>query len=236
MKKQIINRSPLTSIIIPVYNAENYIQETIQSVLNQTYRPVEIIVVDDGSTDQSAENIRQFQQSEVKYHFQSNLGAASARNRGIELAQGEFLGFLDADDLWLPKKLELQMRSFQKHPELDMVFGHIKQFRSQELNAVEHWEAVLEKKDIPGISVCTMLIKMKSFQRIGLFEIQWRVGEFLDWYTKAKEAGLKSHMLKEIVTMRRIHTDNIGVRERQAQADYLHILKKTIDRRRNKND
>lgn len=236
MNIQIINRSPLISIIIPVYNAESYIKKTIQSVLNQTYRPVEIIVVDDGSTDQSAENIRQFQQPEVKYHFQSNLGAASARNRGIELAKGEYLSFLDADDLWLPNKLELQMRSFQKHPELDMVFGHIKQFRSQELNAVEHLETDLEKKDIPGISICTMLIKMKSYKRVGLFEIQWRIGEFLDWYAKAKEMGLKSHMLKEIVTMRRIHTDNLGIRERQAQADYLHILKKTIDRRRNKND
>src|ERR1700758_706720 len=102
-----MNEKSLISVIIPVYNAEKYLAEAIESVLAQTYRPIEVIVVDDGSTDSSADIAKRF--ASVRYCFQSHSGLGATRNRGIDLSQGKFLAFLDADDLWVEDKLTHQM-------------------------------------------------------------------------------------------------------------------------------
>jgi len=225
--------NPLVSVIIPVYNGERYLAEAIESVLAQTYRPIEIIVVDDGSTDGSADVAKRFG-SPVRYDFQPNSGAGAARNRGAELARGSVLAFLDADDIWLADKLARQMAAFDADPELDMVFGHVRQFYSTELD--EHvrrntrYAAEIMQGYVPG----TLLIKRGAFFRAGPFATNWRVGEFIDWYLKAMEQGLKSFLLPEIVMKRRLHANNMGIRERKHQTDYVRILKASLDRRRKK--
>ena len=100
---------PLVSAIIPVYNCERYLAEAIESVLAQTYRPIGIIVVDDGSTDGSADVAKSFTDPQVRYFYQPNSGQGAARNQGTNLARGSFFTFLDADDLWTDNKLELQL-------------------------------------------------------------------------------------------------------------------------------
>jgi glycosyltransferase involved in cell wall biosynthesis len=225
--------SPLVSVIIPVYNGERYLAEAIGSVLAQTYRPVEIIVVDDGSTDGSADVAKRFD-SPVRYDFQPNSGAGAARNRGVGLAQGSFLAFLDADDLWAEGKLARQIAAFDDDPELAMVFGHVKQFYSPELDEHVKKRIGLLVETIPGHHVGAMLIKRGAFLRVGMFETGWQIGEFIDWHARAVELGLKSSMLPEIVMKRRIHMNNMGRRERKHQTDYVRILKASLDRRRKK--
>ena len=109
---------PLVSIIIPVYNAERYVYSTLDSVLNQTWRNLEVIVVDDGSTDRSMEVCQQFDDPRIIYVEQKNSGCASARNAGIRHACGEYLGFIDADDTWMPEKITRHMRQFDQDPDL----------------------------------------------------------------------------------------------------------------------
>ncbi len=225
------NNFPLISVIIPVYNGENYLADAIESVLAQTYPAVEIIVVDDGSTDGSAGIIRQFSPP-VRYCFQENRGLGAARNRGVSESRGDYLSFLDADDLWLPDKLSRQMEVFQTNPDLDMVFGRIEQFVSPELNRERGSGLERGREIVPGYSAITLLIKRNSFFQAGLFATGWRVGEFIDWYLKAQEAGLKSDMRKEVVARRRIHNDNMGIREQSFRGDYVRILKASLDRRR----
>ena len=106
-----MDNTPLVSVVIPMYNVENYIGETLQSILNQTYKNIEIIVVDDGSKDKSAEVVKDYQQKNacIRYIFQENSGVSAARNRGIEEASGEYIAFLDSDDLWLESKIEKQL-------------------------------------------------------------------------------------------------------------------------------
>lgn len=106
-----MDNSPLISVIMPMYNTEGYIQKTIESVLAQTYSNFEVIVVDDGSLDRGAEIVQELalKDSRVKYYFQNNAGVSSARNNAIVLSTGEYLAFLDSDDLWLPNKLSKQM-------------------------------------------------------------------------------------------------------------------------------
>lgn len=117
-----INRMPKVSVNIPVYNDEKYIRETLNSALSQTYKELEVVIVDDGSTDRTAEIIRSYRDPRIKYHYQPNQGIGAARNKALELSSGKYIAFLDHDDLWLPKKLEKQIALFEKNPELGLVF------------------------------------------------------------------------------------------------------------------
>ena len=223
--------NPLISVIIPVYNYERYLAQAIKSVLAQTYRPVEIIVVDDGSTDGSAEVAKRIT-SPVKYCFQHHSGIGAARNCGIHLAQGDFLAFLDADDLWMKDKLARQMKAFNDNPELDMVFGYARQFYSPDLAKSMKEKVHYSRETMPAYGACTLLIKREAFLRVGFFATGWCVGEFIDWYLKAMELRLKSLMLPAVLMKRRVHGKNTVIRHTDSKTDYLHILKASLDRRR----
>ena len=224
--------SPLVSVIIPVYNAGLYLAEAVKSILDQNYRPIEIIIVDDGSTDNSAEVAKSFGSS-VSYHFQPNAGAGAARNRGVDLSKGVFLSFLDADDLWVEGKLSRQMSILAGDPELSMVFGHVQQFFSPDLDEEERKKIDLPVETMPGYHAGTMVLRRDAFFQVGPFE-SWQMGEFIDWHVKAMEKKLKSFMLPETVMKRRIHSNNMTIRDRGNQMDYVRILKAALDRRREK--
>ena len=113
---------PTVSVVIPVYNGERYLAQAIQSVLDQTYKNFELIVVDDGSTDSSAAIAKSFGDSRLRYHYQKNSGASRARNTGIELTRGSLIAFLDSDDIWLPQKLEKQIACLETHNEIGAVY------------------------------------------------------------------------------------------------------------------
>ena len=184
-----ITRPPLVSVVIPVYNTEKYLAEAIDSVLAQTTRPAEIIVVDDGSTDGSAAVAKRFASS-VEYCGLPHCGQGAARNRGVELAHGDLLAFLDADDLWAEKKLTLQVAAFDRDPGVDMVFGFAQQFYSPELHEQDTEKIKRLEKPMPGYVPGTMLIKRASFQRAGPFAVHWHLGEWCDWYLRARDLGL----------------------------------------------
>ena len=104
-----INEYPLVSVIIPAYNASRYIVSTIQSVLNQSYRYLELIIIDDGSKDNTAELVKTFTDERIQYFYQLNQGVSVARNTGISKAKGDFIAFLDADDIWRSENLEVKL-------------------------------------------------------------------------------------------------------------------------------
>lgn len=223
---------PLVSVIIPVFNCEAYLAEAVGSVLAQTYRPLEIVIVNDGSTDGSAEVARSFDDPSVRYCYQENAGIGAARNKGIDLARGEYFAFLDADDIWAPEKLSLQMACLEKDPDLEIVFGQVTEFRQSTPGGPPSARAGAEGQAVEGYMAGTLLIKRESFHKVGPFATQWRLGEFIDWYARATELGLKSHLVPNVVMRRRIHETNIGIREKSSQVDYVRILKQALDRRR----
>jgi len=226
----ITEQNDLVSVIIPVHNGKQYLAEAIESVLGQAYHPIEVIVIDDGSTDGTGQVVKQF--DSVRYHFQSNRGAGDARNRGVNLSQGNFLAFLDADDLWTKDKLTRQMGAFQGDAELDMVFGYVKQFYSRELGDDIKRRLKIPVETLPGLHVGTMLIKRGAFLRVGSFVTNWEIGEFIDWYARAREKDLKTLMLPDVVMRRRIHKTNQGITRAPDRKAYVHVLKAALDRRR----
>jgi glycosyltransferase involved in cell wall biosynthesis len=229
------DKDPLVSVIITVFNGEKYLREAIESVIGQTYDSFELIVVDDGSTDNSGKIANGFT-PQLRYFYQENCGQGAALNRGIELSRGRFLSFLDDDDLWTKDKLARQMAAFADNPEADIVFGHVEQFYSSELDENYRKSVRIPAKVMPGYFKGSMLIKRDSFSRVGKFDTRWRLGDFIDWYSRAMEEGLKSVILNGVVLLRRIHANNIGIRERESRTEFVRILKASLDRRRRKRD
>lgn len=222
------------SVIIPVYNGERYLAEAIESVLKQTLPPAEVIVVDDGSTDYSAAIAQSF--ATVRYLHQPNAGSNAARNRGILHSTGNFLAFLDADDLWMPDKLAVQLAAFSQEPSLDFVYGYVEQFYSSDLPAGERAGWVDTSQPRPGIHQGTLLARRSSFLKIGIFREDRIFNQFVDWYALAQENGMCERILPDVVMRRRVHDSNMSLRGgEQAKRSFAHALKATLDRRRAEN-
>lgn len=222
----------LVSVMIGVYNAAPYIAEAIDSVFAQTYRPLEVVVVDDGSTDGSADVVKSYGDA-VTYAYQENAGNGSARNHAVRLASGDLFAFLDADDRFVPDKLERQWAAFQSDPDLRIVFGHVQEFVSPELTA-EQMASVRPPAPtpMPWTAPNLMLIRRQDFERVGPFSESLRVGVTVDWYARATEAGLRNRVLPEVVLERRLHLTNNGLRESDSRGQYMQVLKAALDRRR----
>ncbi|MBK8048541.1 MAG: glycosyltransferase [Anaerolineales bacterium] len=228
----------LVSVIIPVYNGERFVDEAIDSVLAQEYCPVEVIVIDDGSSDGTGRVCARYG-AQIRYYVQTNQGAAAARNAGVARARGDYIGFLDADDRWAPKKLTMQMRAFAADPALDVVFCHIRQVTLDGAETV-----VVESADgahnyryqvevVPGIHVDALLLRRAAWMQVGKFDPDKRIGDLIEWYGRALDLGLHMQMLPDVLVARRIHGQNLGIQHHaEARAAYLRTLREMVARRR----
>lgn len=157
---------------------------------------------------------------------------AASRNRAVAEAKGEFFAFLDADDRFPPDKLERQLALFEAEPKLDVVYGHVSEFLSPDLDDEARALLRAPTRDVPWPTPNLMLVRRQAFLRVGLFSTELKVGIGVDWYARACELGLKSAVPPVVVLERRLHADNNGIRERQFKPQYLHVLKAALDRRR----
>lgn len=214
------------SVIVPVYNGQKFIKDALKSIKSQTISPLEIIVIDDGSVDASAEIVKSIEG--VTYLYQENKGAAAARNNGIKKAKGKYLAFLDHDDIWYPNKLELQLNCMNKNPELDAIYCLIENsnfnVKSSSFQDAEH--------AITGYTPVSMLIKKTSMLKIGLFNTDSKVESF-EWALRAHEAGLQNEVLQKKLVKRRIHSSNKGKTGNRDEyiREYFKALKHSLDRR-----
>lgn len=224
--------APLISVLIGVFNAAPYLREAIDSAFAQTYRPLEVVVVDDGSTDASAA-IAQSYGAKVRYAYQENAGDGAARNAAVALARGRLFAFMDADDRSLPTRLELQARALAADASLDAVFGHVREFVSPELTRSERAGIRPPAAEPAGwVSPTVMLIRREAFARVGPFSETLRLGSTVDWCARAVDLGLKTTMLPEVLMERRLHTTNLGLRHQDSRHQYIDIVKAALSRRR----
>jgi glycosyltransferase involved in cell wall biosynthesis len=221
---------PKISVVIPAYNRQAYIGEAVESVLAQEHRPIEIMVVDDGSNDATADVVAQY--DDVQYIRRERGGAAAARNTGVEQAQGELLAFLDSDDRWLPDTLERQLAARSSQPHADIVLGYVQHFYSSDLSPTERAALVCPDRTAPGFCVGAMVVTTAVFRDIGPFDETLRLGEFVDWYARAEEAAVSTLMLDEVVLQRRIHAGHLNQPPIDVRRDFARLLKARIDRTR----
>jgi len=207
----------LVSVIIPTYNRADYIVETIKSVLCQTYQKFEIIIVDDGSTDNTGDLIKLINDPRLKYIYQSNSGLpASPRNNGIKAAKGDFIAFLDSDDLWLPEKLEKQVEILVKNNDIGLVYCNAEYFGSdykgnstivKEGYTGDVFEKLIEKNFVPALSV---MCRREVFSIAGLFDESKKLRAVEDyelWMRIAKY--FKLHYVNQVLCRYRLHSQNI---------------------------
>lgn len=229
----------VVSCIVPVFNGEAYLREALESILNQSYPALDVIVADDGSTDGSAAIIASFG-ARVRHLRQVNAGAPAARNLGLQAARGEFIAFLDADDLWHRDKLTRQMARFTARPELDVSITHIQNFWIPELaDEADRLRDHPIAQAQPGFVPVTMLARRDVFDRVGGFNTALKVGDPMEWFARAMEHGIQMELLPDTLVHRRMHTRNLSWQtgaSRQMTGDMkaaiLRVVKDKLDRQR----
>jgi glycosyltransferase involved in cell wall biosynthesis len=217
------------SVVIPAFDCARYIGEALESVLAQVGGDAEVLVVDDGSRDATAAVAESFGSS-VRVIRGAHVGIGATVNHGMREARGAVLALIDGDDRWLPRKMALQLAALDAEPLLDIVFGHVRQFLSPEVSDVGRYAFTSEP--MAGLHRGAMVIRRDAWQRVGPMETDLVLGEFIGWYARAIDAGLKTRMLPDVVYERRVHGLNTVLRERDMYGDYVRVIKATMDRRR----
>jgi glycosyltransferase involved in cell wall biosynthesis len=217
-------------VVIPAFNAARYLDEALVSVLSQDHAANRIIVIDDGSTDGTAEAASRFG-APVEITRRDNGGAGAARNTGIARSTAAFVAFLDADDRWIARKLTPQMAVLNADPAIDLVLCLVRAFASPELPEAER--AALEAQQprpfegwVPG----SMLIRRTSFDRVGPFAEDLGVAESVDWFNRARRAGLSYRVIPEVLLERRLHRHNTTRLQAADRRDYLLAAKRNVER------
>ncbi|TYL91656.1 glycosyltransferase family 2 protein [Bradyrhizobium rifense] len=220
------------SVIIAAYNAEAYIAEAVASVLGQTVPPDEVIVIDDGSTDGTRHVLGQFG-DRITVLTQDNSGQAVAVNKALATAQGDLIGFCDADDLWTRRKLELQLALLERQGDVEAVFGKVEQFVSPDVPDEQRERLRPAVTVMPGELKQCMLIRRAALDRAGPFDESLPATFFIAWLGRAKQHGLTSAHVDDVVVRRRLHLGNGGRINTDAQnRETLLALRKAIKARR----
>lgn len=228
---------PQVSVIIPVYNGENYITQALDSVISQTYSNYEIIVVNDGSSD-SSNQILELYSSKINYINQDNQGSAAARNKGIESANGDLIAFLDADDFFiLPDKLLQQVKYFEQDAELGSIHTgwQLVNQKGENISNIRPWEYA-PNLDLETwlkwkpVLTSTMMVRRSWLMRVGGFDIALRQCHDVDLVLRLALEGCKFEWLHQIAVAYRLHEGNTTANSIQQGKYAIAVLDKFFAR------
>ncbi|WP_036484352.1 glycosyltransferase [Myxosarcina sp. GI1] len=228
---------PKVSVLVPAYNAMKFLPETITSILNQTYQDFEIIIVNDGSSDCIETWVKQLSDERIQLVSQSNQGLASARNKGLIEARGEYIAFIDADDLWLPTKLEKQVQILDNNQDTGLVYTwialideHSKPQGKLRKNYAQGnvWLELTTHNIVECGSVA--LVRRECFEKVGLFDIDLPFSCSEDWDMWLRiAADYKFGLVKEPLVYYRCHSNNLSSRWQTMDKSFQIVLKKAFD-------
>jgi glycosyltransferase involved in cell wall biosynthesis len=229
------SHTPAVSVIIPTYNREAFLTEAIDSVLRQTWKDLETIVVDDGSTDGSRDVLRRYGHRITPF-YNRNEGPSKARNFGTSKARGRFLAFLDSDDLWEPNKLDVQMGVFESHPEVSMVccgsyvLGDARRRRSP-VQGNHFGDLFLTLYQKSFVNTSSVVLTRDSFLRAGPFEEAMRTAEDYDlWLRVARDFPI-AYLGTPLVGIRK-HSDELSKNKLDLRQNAIRVIQRHFDPKR----
>jgi glycosyltransferase involved in cell wall biosynthesis len=219
------------SAIITCYNGAAFVSDAIASIRRQKVPVAEIVVIDDGSTDETAAVVASLSGDDLVYHYQANQGLPCARNAGLEKSSGTIITFLDYDDLWTDTKLEIQVAMLQAVPQPDLVVGWAQTMRMVKLpDGTLTFEP--HDKPAPALSMNGAAIRREVFERVGLFDPTQKYCDDWDWYMRVRELGLRIKLHDDVVHYYRRHDKNMTNNVEVGNQHTLLMLKKSLERRR----
>jgi glycosyltransferase involved in cell wall biosynthesis len=220
----------LVSVIIPVYNGESFLSRALGSVFEQDYRSLEVIVVDDGSSDSTARIVQDW--PEVRYFYQRNQGHGSAKNTGIKNSHGEYLAFLDVDDWWSPRKLQLQVDFLKAHPQVGYAMCYAKYVLERGATSLPGLKPELLQQPSPAFLPSALVVRRTTLCAVGIFDPAYIVGNDSDWFFRAQDLGIPRMILPEVLLYRSIHGKNESNRVDSLRQDMLGLIRASIHRKR----
>lgn len=234
---------PVISVIIPCYNYAHFLNETVASVIGQTFHEWECIIIDDGSTDDTASVARKLVEKDhrIKYFYQKNRGLSASRNEGLKLASGDYIQFLDADDLLINEKFTQQLQYLKANPEVDIVYGDHKYLDQStgEISAAKNIKVQLTSEPYNqfvndwekgfSIPIHSLLFKEKCFQMAGVFDESLPTHEDLEIQLRFSLQGFKYRYLPGTVAVYRIHNSSMISDKTKMKKGYLMALLKAFN-------
>lgn len=213
-----MSNSPIVSVIIPAYNASRYLKETIESLLVQSYSNLEIIIINDGSTDDTETVIRPFlTEKRIKYFSQANGGISKARNKGVVCSQGVYIAFLDADDLALPERIEEQVDFLEKNSDYGVAYSQFQSFiegRSRRLFTYRRtgFSGNIFQPLLQYSFICpsTVMLRRKVFDDVGGFDEQFRDAEDWDLWRRLAYRGVLFGFIDKPLVLTRLHPQSLS--------------------------
>ncbi|MBU0678013.1 MAG: glycosyltransferase family 2 protein [Verrucomicrobia bacterium] len=222
--------NPLVTAIIATYNGEEHLREALESVFAQDYDPLEVIVIDDGSTDGSAEIAESFEG--VTLIRQQNAGVAAARNVAFAASHGEFITYLDQDDIWPGNKTSVQVACLREHPDVGYVLGQQELFLEEgcdmPLWAVPVFDLGIHTGYLPG----TLMVRREVIKQVGPFDPSFINGSDSDWFARATDKNIRVVILKDILLRKRIHPDNESKRIDVSRRDLFTAIANSVRRKK----
>jgi glycosyltransferase involved in cell wall biosynthesis len=221
---------PFVSVIIAVRNGERFLAEAIRSVQAQNYPNYELLVVDGHSTDRTAEIARAF--SAVKFLTHPGRGLPAALNFGIACAQGDWIAFLEHDDVWLPEKLRTQISFMRQRPELQFTMTHAEFFLEPGCAWPSAYNPEWRKAPQIGAILSTFVARKSVFEHVGKFDERLQCAGDMDWLARAKDQRIPTAFLAETLLRKRVHDGNFTIQTQLNSAELLQVIKRTLDRKR----
>ncbi|HEX8294534.1 MAG TPA: glycosyltransferase family A protein [Pyrinomonadaceae bacterium] len=214
------------SVIVPVYNGERFLARALESIFAQQLQPSEVIVVDDGSTDNTSRVARSF--VGVRYAYQRNQGSGAACNTALARARGEVIAFLDSDDLWTPDKLRVQVGYMSSRPQVGYTLARMRNFLEPGVE-MPPW---LDERALREDQVCygpgTLVARRAVFDQIGVFDPRYKLASDFEWLARANAAGVPTAVLPETLLHRRVHDSNQSYNMAAIRNERFMMLKTAI--------
>lgn len=221
---------PLVSVIVAVSDGERYLSFALDSIFRQNYCPVQVIVIDGQSVDDTAAIAQSFES--IKYICQAGHGLANGRNAGIEAASGEFIAFLDADDIWMPDKLHVQIGYLMRNPEIQYVNAWVQLFTDTECHRRSGYTQKFIEQAHIGRTPGTLVARKSTFDVVGPFSPDFRIACDAEWFVRANACKLSMFIIPKVLLHKRIHNANLSSNVGANRQELMTVIRQSIMRRR----